>query len=252
MSAQFPSTSAAARETSDSVARLIGDLGAKFMMDPVVLMSGQHLGLAPLAFYFCGRGGVLGDVDADVVTAAFGFMAPDFVAANWSAGADVPRRATALAFAAAAHSWGDQHLPGSHDLARIADLAERIAAAQSVPGLPLFAAWRALRPEDVAPDPSPNARAIHWLHVLRELRGGLHVAATVAEGLVGYEAALASGGTGTAKFLGWGDVDDRQGELKPRWQVAEDVTAELAARPFGVLTDAELGEFRELIHALTA
>jgi hypothetical protein len=61
----------------------------------------------PSAFYFLGRGGVLGDgVDASVVTAAMGWFEPGFMRSQWTEGAEVasPRR-TARHYGQACAEW---------------------------------------------------------------------------------------------------------------------------------------------------
>jgi hypothetical protein len=68
-------TSLTSEEAISQVAPIIGDLGSKFMLDPVTMETATTLGYGhPFALYFLGRGGVLGNVDADVITAAFAFF----------------------------------------------------------------------------------------------------------------------------------------------------------------------------------
>lgn len=141
----------------------------------------------PSAFYFLGRGGVLGDgVDASVVTAAMGWFEPGFVRSQWTEGAEVasPRR-TARHYAQACAEWGEKHLADIDHIARLVSLAERVADSAEGSGLPLFSGWRAEpRPELL------SSRLIHLFFVLREWRGGLHLNATTAMGLGPVEAIL--------------------------------------------------------------
>jgi hypothetical protein len=149
-------------------------------------MRGTELGFEGFDFYAAGRGGVLGEVPADVVTAAFVFFAPDQVRVAWERAASVmPRRQAAEEWAAAAHTWARANLDDTVDWTRVAELAGRIATNADVAGAPLFAGWRTL-PEPDASD--SKALAIHRLNALRELRGGLHGAAVLTVGLTPFEA----------------------------------------------------------------
>jgi hypothetical protein len=87
------------------------------------------------------RGGVLGDVDAGVVTAAMGFWAPELARAMWDEGVAVAgAREGARQYAQACADWGDQHLAGFEGGERLAQLAEQlvdeadIAACRCSPG----------------------------------------------------------------------------------------------------------------------
>ena len=51
------------------------------MTDPATYAYGAELGFDGMDFYVAGRGGALGDVPADVVTAAFIYFEPDVVRA---------------------------------------------------------------------------------------------------------------------------------------------------------------------------
>src|SRR4051794_32804333 len=54
-------------ELATALAVPIGDLGGRFMLSGRTYGTGAGLGFSGLDFYFCGRAGVLGPVDADVV-----------------------------------------------------------------------------------------------------------------------------------------------------------------------------------------
>jgi hypothetical protein len=58
-------------------------VGAAFGHEASFAATGRRLGLDPWAFYFGARAGVLGRVDAAVVTAACGFFAPGLVRPAW-------------------------------------------------------------------------------------------------------------------------------------------------------------------------
>ena len=52
----------------------IGAAGAAFYFHPMTLAKGKSLKLDGFRFYMLGRGGVLGDVEADVVASSFGYF----------------------------------------------------------------------------------------------------------------------------------------------------------------------------------
>jgi hypothetical protein len=190
--------------------------------------------------YFAGRAGLLGPVDADVVTAAIAFYPADVVRVGWEAAlATVPDiRASGLRYAQACHEWGRARLAGVEGLGRLADLALTVARQADVAGLPLLAAWRAL------PLPSDDAaRVAHALELLREHRGGLHVAAVLSGGLTPLQAILSGpGGEANASFFGWtGPFEDPEPYRALRAEI-EVVTEAAAARAYEVLDDAELAE----------
>ena len=59
-------------QVATTIAPLIGSLGAKYMLDPETMAHGAAAGYPNgFAYYVAGRGGVLGDVDSDVVYSAF-------------------------------------------------------------------------------------------------------------------------------------------------------------------------------------
>ena len=64
------------RGVAARTAKPIGDLPAHFMLDPATYEHGASLGFPGYDFYVSGRGGVLGNVDADVVSAGFVFFNP--------------------------------------------------------------------------------------------------------------------------------------------------------------------------------
>jgi hypothetical protein len=168
------------------------------------------------AFYFAGRGGVLGDVDADVVAAAMGWFNPSIVRMMWEEGVAVAgARETARRYNEACAAWGRDHLTGVEGLDRFVTLAEQLCAGADGSGLPLFAGWRAEPRVDDTP-----GRAMQLIHVLREWRGGVHLVATTAAGLSPVEAILTNDGEGQASMFGWSDfpdctgLEDRHGEAR--------------------------------------
>ena len=233
-------------QTASLSAPAVSTLASHFMLDPATYTKGAELGFPGMSFYVAGRGGVLGDVDAAVVTATFVYFHPDMVAEAWQASAGVMgRREAALAFADCAHQWGRDHLPGTFDAAALADLAGRVVAAASPAGAPLFAGWQTLPEPDDAP-----ALAIHRMNALRELRGGLHACAVMASGLAP-EQALAVRTPYMAQLFGWPEPVATDG-LQQRWDEAEQATDVAMARAFAVLDESDRARFVELCDEVVA
>jgi hypothetical protein len=234
-------------ETAARTAEGIVTLGTAFMMDGDTYTRGAELGFTGLDFYIVGRGGVLGDVDADIVVACFGYFEPTMIRTNWEAGTKVlgPRRA-AEEFAACGHRFAERRFPDDLDVTRLADLAGRVVESASAAGAPLFAGWRRL---PVAG--APKARALHHLNALRELRGGLHIGAVRAAGLRPLDAVLVKAPV-MAGLYGWPEPYDDVSALGDTWQHAEDGTNRAMADAFSVLDARERAELCHLVGAVHA
>lgn len=224
-------------QTAAASAASVGGLASHFMLDMATYATGAELGFDGMGFYFAGRGGALGDVDGDVVAAAFVFFHPGTVVAAWDAAAGVMgRREAAEAFAGCSHRWAESHLPESLDAAALAHLAGKVIDAASPAGAPLFAAWRAM------PEPDGDAAlALHRMNVLRELRGGIHGCAVVATGLEP-RIAVEVRTPYMSQLFGWpepGDASAHQGV----WDAAEAATDRSMAAAFAALDDAERQRF---------
>lgn len=244
----MPELSAA--ETDQATSKAIHDLGSAWMLHQETMSRAGENGYDnPFAFYFAGRGGVLGDVDAEVVYAAFGWFAPSVVRPMWEAGVAVHgAREAAVRYFAACADWGRAHVSGVEGLERFCRLAEQVVAAAETSGRPLFAGWKV---EPRAAD-GPG-RALQLVHVMREWRGANHLVATTAAGLSPLEAILADDGEGQAKFFGHAEpFPAMTDDLKRRRQEAERITDQLCAPAFEVLSGAERAEFVDLVAALTA
>ncbi|QKW38082.1 evbL [Actinomadura sp. NAK00032] len=237
---ELPELSAA--ETARAADKTIHDIGSTWMLDPSVSERGKELGYAnPFAFYFAGRGGVLGDADGGVVWSALGFFEPGVVRAMWDEGVAVAgAREAARRYTRAFTAWAEERVPADP---RLCELAERVANAADGAGLPLFCGWRA----EPLPEPGPG-RLVQVFQVLRELRGGMHLVATTAVGLTPLEAVLTNEGEGKAKFCGWrGEFPDCTA-LKPRLAEAEEITDRLSAAVYErALSPAERAEFAGLV-----
>jgi hypothetical protein len=177
------------------------------------------------AFYFAGRGGMLGDVDANVVCSAFGWFEPTIVKTLFDEGAVVAGAQAAAQRMAEAHArWGHKHLGDVKGLDQIVSVTETLVDGLEGSGLPLFVGWRAApRADDAA------GRAAQLMQILREWRGGLHLVATTAVGLTPLEAILTNEGPGQAKYVGWPEPFPDSASLRHKHDEAEAITDRLAA-----------------------
>lgn len=222
----------------------VGLLGGGFMLDPEVLGAGKRAGYPNgFVYYVVGRGGVLGDVPADVVSSAFGFFAPSLIATMWN-GAIEPRRVGADRYTDGCREWGRGRLGGFAAAGRLAELVAAVVDSADSSGLTLFAGWRAQdRPDDDV------ARAYQLVHVLRELRGCAHLVAVLASGLTPLEAVVSNpnGGAAAALRFGWSGTlpEPRAGDFAR----AESLTDTMMSRHLGVLSGAELDELIGLVES---
>lgn len=221
--------------------RAVADIAGKFMLDATTYMRGAELGCPGASFYFLGRGGALGDVSPEVVSATFVFFNPETVRQAWSDAAAGPSPSqAALEFAACGHAWAEAHMPEDVDMARLAELCGAIACDANPAGAPVFAGWRSL------PEPaSAKALALHRLNALRELRAALHGAAVLSVGL-DPATAVAIKSSFMLPIFGWTDPPEVTGEAEALWQAAEDTTNRMMARHLGILDSGELDELVEL------
>jgi hypothetical protein len=233
-------------EAAEAAATATSTLTSRFMLDGATYKKGGELGFDGFTFYASGRGGVLGDVDADVVAAAFFFFNPETVRAAWDASAKVlPRHEAAAAFAECGHEWGRAHLPDDLDTARLAELAGRVSGAASPAGAPVFAGWRAL------PVPSDaKAAAVHHMNSLRELRMANHAAAVHVAGVSAGDAVRLHT-PHMAPLFGW--TEPLPAEVPTvDWDAIEATTNRLCSSSFAGLEESERAEFAALANAANA
>jgi hypothetical protein len=227
-------------ETAAGTADTVSNLTSAFMLDVDTYAFGAEQGFNGIDFYFAGRGGVLGEVPADVVAASLAFFHPETVAAGWEGSASVMSRAdAAAAFAGCAPTWADTHLGDDVDWARLGDLAEVVIGAASPAAAPVFAGWRTLPvPHD------PKHRAVHQLNALRELRMARHAAAVVASG-VDIGDAVRHRTPYMVGIFGWPEQDVPAG-VAERWDGAEALTNAATAHDYAVLDEAQGDELVRL------
>jgi hypothetical protein len=230
--------------------RAVLELGGAFNNDPKTMRRARQIGLTGWSFYVAGRGGALGDVRADTVAAALGFIALDAVQDGWDAA-----RKVASPFEIAGHNlaeccrWGREHLESFFGLSKLVELAERVVVSAEPAGLPLFAAWRAMP----IPEDSPGARAAVLAHLLVEHRAGAHLVAVRASGLTPLEA-IVSGPDGVpgATAFGWQPPYPQYEPLVRRRAWAEALTDRIAGEAYRALDPVERAELVDLLEAALA
>lgn len=168
-----------AQELIDATSPIIGKAGSVFYFHPDTLARGRELGLDGFRFYMLGRGGVLGNVESDVVASAFGYFHRNLVARIWTTAKDrcEPRHA-ARNYMECCANIGRSSLVDVDGLREFCGAAEAIIAAVNPSGLSLYAGIAAEPRVDDLP-----GRALQLVAVLRELRGSAHLLAVVASGL---------------------------------------------------------------------
>ncbi|GGL45773.1 SCO6745 family protein [Nocardia jinanensis] len=228
----------------------IQELGGGFMFSREARQYAAETGVDEFfGPYTRGRGGVLGDVDADVVTAAFGFFPEHSIRTAWES-VPMPAAKAAHRYALACQDFGRRKLGAFEEAARLAELLETVVAAADPAGLPLFAGWRAVPLPGDAP-----GRVMQLTYVLRELRGGLHLLAVRAAGITPLQAVLISGsplndGPGQARWYGWPEpFEETTDEIRNAWQRAESNTDELIAPAFAALGETAGADLARLVAA---
>ena len=213
----------------------IRDLGWAFYFVPGTLERGRELGLDGLRFYFLGRGGVLGDVEAPVVASAFGYFKPALIEEMWtSARAIVPPREAGRAFVECAAAHGRARLSDLDGMAEFCAAADAVIAAADPVGLALYSGAAA---QPMADD--PPARAMQLVALLREYRGGVHLVAIRASGLDALTAHCVKRPQDLAMF-GWSDDDavEITDADREAWNAAEALTDQLVLPAYSALDEA--------------
>ncbi|MEY4175674.1 MAG: hypothetical protein RI900_2839 [Actinomycetota bacterium] len=221
---------------------MIGTLGSLFYFAPETVAVGEAHGLDRSKFYFLGRGGVLGDVDASVVSAAWGYFNPAVVKRVWDGAREVmsPRAGAALYFECAA-DLGRRRLQGVEglDAFNAAAAAVIAAGAAHADSMPLFAG--------IAAEPrvaDAEGLAMQAIVVLREFRGSAHLLALRAVGLPSKLAHFVAR-PGDGRMFGWAEgdtpeIDDAHRALRAE---AEALTDRIVRPAFAVLDQAQRAAF---------
>ena len=214
----------------------IGALGSAYYFAPETLAVGKELGLDGMRWYFIGRGGVLGDVEAPVINAAFAYFNPVLVAKMWdSAKAIIGPRDAGRRYHICAADFGRRKFADVAGLEAYNVAAEKVIAAADRDGLSLFAAAAAEPLVEDAP-----GRAMQLTAVLREFRGSAHLAAVVASGLRAREAHFIRR-PNDVKMFGYdpAEVPAVTPEATAAMAAVEAATDTIVRRAFAVLTSVE-------------
>jgi hypothetical protein len=213
----------------------IGDLGPRFYFTPETLAVGREYGLDGFRFYFLGRGGVLGDVDPNVVLCAFGYFKPAVLQHMWTTGREQSSagpRELAQAYLKCCQDFGRQHLSDVKELDTFCAAAEQVNNAADPTALPLYAGIAAMPLADDLP-----ARAMQLIAVLREYRGSAHLAAVVATDGVDPLTAHAIKRPDAWALFGY-EEDERPSptdEQRAALDAAETMTTRIVATGYGTL-----------------
>src|SRR5829696_2451176 len=219
------------REFMAAAAGPIGALGGSFYFAPSTVATGKEHGLDGFRFYFLGRGGVLGDVEAQVVASAFGYFNPAIVEKMWNTAREkmAPREAARL-YLHCAHELARERLAGTEGLEALCAAAETINTAIEPSGLALYAGIDA----QPLPDDAP-ARALHLIAVLREARGSAHLLAVRAAGLSA-RAAHQIKRPGDVQSFGWEELAVTD-EDRSRHARAEAITDDILEPAFATVDE---------------
>lgn len=230
-------------QVATTIAPLIGSLGAKYMLDPETSARGAAAGYPnSFAYYVAGRGGVLGDVDSDVVFSAFMFFERSLIDKLWKAGVAVEgARAAGQRYLEDCDQWGRKNLAKVDQLELFIAPAEKFVSQVDSSGLSLFAAVRV----EPLPIDAP-ARAYRLIDLIRELRGCVHIAACVTHGLSGLEAILSSPGENSAKMHGYAPPYSDCSHLRATREVVEKSTNDALARLIKMhLSETEMNQLAD-------
>jgi len=214
---------------------IINDTGWAYYFTPETQAKGAELGLKGPMFYFAGRGGVLGDCDADVVTAAFGYFNPAVIRRAWESATSIrPAREIGRAHFECCADLGRQKLGGVANLTAFVEAADAVNEAAEPDGLALYAAFKA---EPLAQDLA--GRAMQLVAVLREFRGSAHLIAVRASGLTTKQAHFSKRPNDVAMF-GWTpeDAPVLDDDVANKMKAAEDLTDQIVLPAYSVLDDA--------------
>lgn len=213
----------------------IGSIGAAFYFHPDTVARGKEAGLDGFRFYFLGRGGVLGDVEADVVLAAFGYFQPELVTRMWNSAKEaMAPRAAARLYGECGHAFGRAKLAAVDGLDGFVAAVSQVLGAVEGASMPLFAGVRA---EPVPAD--VPAAAMHQAMVLREMRGSAHLLALTACG-VRSDVAHAIKRPDDVALFGYDEPPVVTDADRANWQRAEDLTDEILAPAYASLSDAHV------------
>lgn len=223
-------------DTITAIAGPTGNIGASFYFHPATIAASKEMGLDGFKMYILGRGGVLGDVPASVVSAAFGYFNPAVIAGTWEkAKTIVPPLEAAQAYFDMCGAVGRDAFADidASVLSAYIEAADVVISSASPAGLPLFAGIAELRCAD-----DPAACAIQKVAVLRELRGSAHLCAVLACGLTDAQA-HAIKRPGDVAMFGWEEAPATPIDGDERMEAAEAATNVILEPAFAALSDEQ-------------
>lgn len=222
------------QEVAAATATPIGAFGRSFFGAEAVTDAMNAAGFSGLPRYLGGRGGVLGDVAADVVVSAFALFHPAMIKIGWNQTKEQGSPAdAATAMAVGISGWATEtfgHLDGLEDFA---GAARTVIDATEPMSKALYAGWRAMPIPD-----EPAAASGLALQVLRELRFGFHINALSAMGMTPVEALVVQAGPQQAQFFGWTEPFPAPESLRATHDHAEQITSARMAEIYETI-DAE-------------
>lgn len=226
----------------------IGSLGMAFYFIPETVSVGKEHGLDGFRFYFVGRGGVLGDVEAKVVQSAFGYFNAPLVDKIWNSAKEkmAPRDAARLYLKCCA-DLGRRKFSNIEGLDAFCAAAEQVVTAAEPSALALFAG--------IAAEPLPEdlpGRAMQLLAVLREYRGSAHLLAVVASGLSPEMAHALKRPKDYATFGYSGDAPTGTDEHRQRHLAAEALTDAIVLTGYAALNEQEADSLLAGLNAMEA
>ena len=215
---------------------IIANNGWAYYFAPATLARGGELGLDPLQFYVLGRGGVLGDVEASVVRAAFGYFNPAIIVKAWNAGRQIlPPREAGREYMACCALHGRNRLSDVEGLDAFVSAADAVNDAADATGLALYAGFKAEPLVDDVP-----GRAMQLLASLREYRGSAHLVALRAVGVESKTAHFVKR-PNDIKMFGWTEADAPEitDATHGAMLEAEALTDRIVAPAYGVLDETQ-------------
>jgi hypothetical protein len=226
------------RELSDLTADPIQTLGMSFYFDPATVARAKELGLKWIQFYGLGRGGVLGNVDSDVVHDAFTFFHQSTIDFLWDRArekadpVEMVEEFTRFAYVFADHTFGSVPV---EVLARFAEACKKVTRAVTPGRHLLFDGYARL-----AVPENPVHAAYLGTILLRELRGGVHIDAVGEVDLSPTDACYLQDAN-LFKLHGYGDDDAPTVtlDLEAKKLAAEELTTGYMANYFAVLDDTQ-------------
>jgi len=225
-------------DLADVTADPIQMLGMSFYFDPVTRARGKENGLNSFEYYGLGRGGTLGDVDADVIVEAFTFFHPRVLERMWTQAKEKADPATTAAdYVQSAYAFADRTFGAIDEqvLRDFAAAAHKVAAAVERGHHQLVDGYKQYEVPT-----NPVHAAYLGCILMRELRGCVHIDAVNEVGLSALEACYLQD---PAIFTMHGYVEDETPTVTPETEAkkvrAEELTSSLMAGCFSVLSDVE-------------